>query len=98
MTRIVPLYQAESAPKYIRGSIIGCYQLSITIGLLLTTIVSNATYQRTDSGAYRIPIALQAILSMTLAVGMLFLPESPRYLVKKAHPHQASLTLSNLRA
>ncbi|KAJ6255917.1 hypothetical protein Dda_9376 [Drechslerella dactyloides] len=95
---MVPLYQAESAPKWIRGSIIGCYQLSITIGLLLTTIISNATHSRTDAGAYKIPIALQAILSITLAVGMLFLPESPRFLVKRGHPEAAMLALSKLRA
>ncbi|KAK6359224.1 Plasma membrane low glucose sensor [Orbilia brochopaga] len=95
---MVPLYQAESAPKWIRGSIIGCYQLSITIGLLLTTIISNATHSRTDSGAYKIPISLQAILSISLAVGMLFLPESPRFLVKRGHPEAAMLALSKLRA
>ncbi|KAF3089342.1 Plasma membrane low glucose sensor, variant 2 [Orbilia oligospora] len=95
---MVPLYQAESAPRWIRGSIIGCYQLSITIGLLLTTIISNATHSRTDTGAYRIPISLQAILSVTLAVGMLFLPESPRFLVKRGHPEAATLALAKLRA
>ncbi|KAF3928569.1 hypothetical protein AA313_de0200680 [Arthrobotrys entomopaga] len=95
---MVPLYQAESAPKWIRGSIIGCYQLSITLGLLLTTIISNATHDRTDTGAYRIPISLQAILSITLAIGMLFLPESPRFLVKRGHPEAATLALSKLRA
>ncbi|EWC48824.1 hypothetical protein DRE_00129 [Drechslerella stenobrocha 248] len=95
---MVPLYQAESAPKWIRGSIIGCYQLSITVGLLLTTIISNATHLREDAGAYRIPISLQAILSLTLGIGMLFLPESPRFLVKRGHPEAAALALSKLRA
>lgn len=27
----VPLYQSETAPKWIRGAIVGCYQLAITI-------------------------------------------------------------------
>jgi len=42
----VSLYQSENAPKWIRGVIVGSYQLSITIGLLLTSIVNNATHNR----------------------------------------------------
>ena len=47
------------APKWIRGSIVGSYQLAITIGLLLASIVGNATKDRYDTASYRIPIAVQ---------------------------------------
>lgn len=56
---LVPLYQSETAPKWIRGVIVGCYQLAITIGLLLAAVVDNATQGRADTGSYRIPIAIQ---------------------------------------
>lgn len=55
----VPLYQSETAPKWIRGVIVGCYQWAITIGLLLAAVVDNATQSRQDSGSYRIPISIQ---------------------------------------
>lgn len=93
----VPLYQSETAPKWLRGAIVGTYQLSITIGLLLAAIVNNATKARDDSGSYRIPVALQFVWSIILFTGALFLPESPRYLVKRGRLNKAMASLSRLR-
>lgn len=53
LTTPVPLYQSETAPKWIRGVIVGTYQLAITIGLLLAAVVDNATANRNDTGSYR---------------------------------------------
>jgi MFS family permease len=94
---IVPLYQSETAPKWIRGFIVGAYQWAITIGLLLAAVVNNATGQRNDSGSYRIPIAIQLAWSLILFGGMLFLPETPRYLIKKDNMEKAAKSLSKLR-
>lgn len=69
LTYTVPMYQSETAPKWIRGTIVGAYQLAITIGLLLAAIVNNATKDRNDSGSYRIPIAVQFAWSLILVVG-----------------------------
>lgn len=79
----VPLYQSETSPKWIRGTIVGTYQLAITIGLFLAAIVNNATKNRNDTGAYRIPIAVQFAWSLILVGGLLVLPETPRYLIKQ---------------
>lgn len=59
ISAIIPLYQSETAPKWIRGTIVGTYQLAITIGLFIAAIVNNATKDRNDTGSYRIPIAIQ---------------------------------------
>lgn len=50
----IPLYQSETAPKWIRGTIVGAYQLAITIGILLAAIVDNATGQRNDTGSCKL--------------------------------------------
>lgn len=71
----IPLYQSETAPKWIRGAIVGCYQWAITIGLLLAAIVLNSTKNRDDTGCYRIPVAVQFAWAIILVVGMLILPE-----------------------
>jgi SP family sugar:H+ symporter-like MFS transporter len=63
------MYQSETAPKWIRGVIVGSYQLAITIGLLLAAIVNNSTKLRNDSGSYRIPIAVQFLWALILMVG-----------------------------
>lgn len=36
----IPMYQAETLPKWIRGALIGAYQLCITIGLLVASLVN----------------------------------------------------------
>ena len=94
---LVPLYQSETAPKWIRGAVVGAYQLAITIGLLIASVVNNATADRTDSGAYRIPIAVQFAWAIVLGIGLIFLPETPRYLVKIGNDEKAARSLARLR-
>jgi len=93
----IPLYQSETAPKWIRGTIVGCYQLAITIGILLANIVNNSTKDRDDTGSYRIPIAVQFAWALILFFGCIFLPETPRWYIKKGRPEKAAKSLSTLR-
>jgi sugar porter (SP) family MFS transporter len=97
VSALIPLYQSETSPKWIRGTIVGAYQLAITIGLLLAAIVNNATGKRQDTGSYRIPIAIQFAWGLILIFGMLILPETPRYLIKRGRPEDAAKSLSRLR-
>ncbi|KAL5349730.1 Plasma membrane low glucose sensor [Pseudogymnoascus australis] len=97
VSALIPLYQSETAPKWIRGVIVGAYQLAITIGLLLAAVVDNATANRNDTGSYRIPIAVQFAFAIILGGGMLFLPETPRYLVKRVRHDKAARSLARLR-
>jgi len=93
----IPLYQSETSPKWIRGAIVGAYQLAITIGLLLAAIVNNSTKDRDDTGSYRIPIAVQFAWAIILFIGCIWLPETPRYLIKRGEPQKAAVSLSKLR-
>ncbi|KAH7116246.1 glucose transporter-like protein [Dendryphion nanum] len=97
ISALIPLYQSETAPKWIRGTIVGTYQLAITIGLFLAAIVNNSSKDRNDSGSYRIPVALQFAWAIILVVGLIFLPETPRYLIKIEKYDQAAESLAKLR-
>ncbi|CAR30031.1 MFS domain-containing protein [Lachancea thermotolerans] len=97
LSAIVPLYQSEAAPKWIRGAVVSCYQGAITVGLLLAACVNQGTHARTDSGSYRIPIAIQFAWALILFVGMIVLPESPRFYVKQGKIEKAGNALSRLR-
>ncbi|KAI1079856.1 hexose transporter [Whalleya microplaca] len=97
ISALIPLYQSETAPKWIRGAIVGAYQFAITIGLLLAAIVDYATKDRQDTGSYRIPIAVQFLWAIILIGGMLFLPETPRFLIRKGNHDKAARALSRLR-
>jgi hypothetical protein len=73
------------------------YQFAITIGLLLASCVDYGTQNRTDSGSYRIPMAIQLAWAIVLAAGLLWLPESPRYFVMKGKLDKAAAVLERLR-
>ncbi|KAL1900544.1 hypothetical protein Sste5346_002267 [Sporothrix stenoceras] len=94
---IVILYMSEIAPRKIRGALVSGYQFCITIGLLLASVVCYAVQNRTNTGAYRIPIAIQFAWAIILATGLMLLPDSPRYFVKKGRLEDAARSLSRLR-
>ena len=93
----VPMYQSESLPKWIRGFVVGCYQLCITIGLLLASVVDFSTANRLDSGSYRVPLAIQFAWSLILCIGLFILPETPRFLIRKGKHQKAKEALRFLR-
>jgi sugar porter (SP) family MFS transporter len=73
------------------------YQFCITIGILLANCVVYATQNRRDTGSYRIPIAVQFLWAIILAIGLALLPESPRYWVKKGKLDKAASSLGRVR-
>lgn len=97
VSAIIILYMSEIAPKKVRGAIVAGYQFCITIGLLLASCVDYATEARLNSGSYRIPIGIQMLWAIILAAGLLLLPESPRYFVKKGNHAKAAEVLARLR-
>ena len=86
---MVPLYQAECIPAKRRGTIVSCYQLAITIGLLIGQIVLFFTESKPGKGSYKIPIGLQFAWSGLLAAGLIWFPETPRFLIKAGKWDQA---------
>lgn len=97
VSAIIILYMSEIAPRKVRGALVSGYQFCITIGILLASCVDYGTQNRTDSGSYRIPIAIQMLWAIILAVGLFLLPESPRYYVKKGNLEKATQVLTRLR-
>ena len=97
VSAIIILYMSEIAPRKVRGAIVSGYQFCITIGILLASCVDYGTQDRTDSGSYRIPIAIQMLWALILATGLLLLPESPRYFVKKGQLDRAVAVLARVR-
>ncbi|KAL2784446.1 general substrate transporter [Aspergillus keveii] len=97
VSAIIILYMSEIAPRKVRGAIVSGYQFCVTIGLMTASCVDYGTENRTDSGSYRIPIAIQLIWAIILAVGLFFLPESPRYYVRKGDLTKAAEVLGRVR-
>jgi len=93
---LVPMYQSECAPKWIRGGVVACYQWAITIGLLVASVTVNATKDFDSANSYRIPIGIQFVWAAILCIGLAILPESPRYLLLKGNEDEAWKSLSKL--
>ncbi|KIY68494.1 MFS transporter [Cylindrobasidium torrendii FP15055 ss-10] len=97
VSAVIILYMSEICPRKVRGALVSGYQFCITIGLMLASCVTYATEKRTDTGSYRIPIAIQFAWGIVLAAGLFLLPDSPRYFVKKGQLERAQTTLARLR-
>lgn len=97
LSAVVPLYQSEASPKWVRGAIVSTYQWAITWGLLCSSAIAQGTYKMQNTGLYRIPIGLQSFWALILSAGIVFLPELPRFYVMKDRLVDAAHSLSILR-
>lgn len=88
-----PLYLAEIAPESIRGAMISLYQLMITIGIL-AAFLSNTAFSY--SGDWRWMLGIIAIPSALFLVAVVFLPESPRWLMMRGRKDKAEKALVRL--
>ncbi|KAF3397047.1 High-affinity fructose transporter ght6 [Talaromyces pinophilus] len=79
LSLIVPMYQGESGPRHIRGSLISLYQLFITLGIFVAYCIDFGTESMTSSASWRIPMGITYLWAIILGVGIIFFPESPRY-------------------
>ncbi|MFH0717475.1 sugar porter family MFS transporter [Staphylococcus delphini] len=79
-TAIVPVYLSELAPTDARGSLSSLNQLMITIGILASYLVN---YAFAPIEGWRWMLGLAVVPSLILMIGVIFMPESPRWLLEK---------------
>ncbi|KAK7452121.1 hypothetical protein VKT23_012226 [Stygiomarasmius scandens] len=94
LSAAVPMYQAETAPSQIRGTLTATYQLFITFGILVAYCISIGTRNINDAGSWRIVVGLGIIWPFILGTGILFMPESPRWLATKDRYTDAHLSVA----
>jgi sugar porter (SP) family MFS transporter len=89
-----PLYISEVSPANYRGMLVSLNQLAITIGIMLAYVV-DAFFAASES--WRWMFAMGVIPAIILFFGMLFLPQSPRWLLYKGYFDSAKKTLQKIR-
>lgn len=89
-----PLYLAEIAPEDKRGAMISTYQLMITIGIFVA-FLSDLAFSYTES--WRWMLGIIALPGALFLLGVLGLPESPRWLVLRGRSTDATTVLRKLR-
>ncbi|CAK5267260.1 unnamed protein product [Mycena citricolor] len=96
-TSTVPAYHAECAPPEKRGSYIVIEGALIAFGIMSSYWIDFALYWAKGSSAqWRVPIAVQILLALIMILGVLFLPESPRWLAKQGRTAETLAVLSAL--
>ena len=90
-----PLYIGEIAPAPFRGRMVAINQLTIVLGILITNIV-NYSLRNEGDDAWRWMFGLGAIPSLLFFVGVLWLPESPRWLSKMNKLEKAKIILERI--
>ncbi|KAH6617686.1 MFS sugar transporter-like protein [Chaetomium sp. MPI-SDFR-AT-0129] len=102
---IVPVYQAEIAPKEIRGRVVSLQQWAITWGILIQYFIQFGAAEGIGGGskdpnqptaAFRIPWGIQMVPAFILLVGLYFFPYSPRWLASQDRWDEAIRVLANL--
>src|SRR5246127_3533650 len=90
-----PLYIGEIAPPNLRGGLVTLNQLAITVGILLSYVV-DALFAPNQS--WRWMLASGVLPAIALELGVVFLPESPRWLLLHGFRERATKTFARIRA
>ncbi|KAH8431088.1 sugar porter family MFS transporter [Aspergillus melleus] len=93
---LVPMYQGESAPRQIRGAMISCYQLFVTLGIFLSYCINLGTNTMEGTGQWRITLGLTFLFALILGGGMIFFPESPRFEYRHGRVDNARATMAKM--
>jgi sugar porter (SP) family MFS transporter len=83
-TQTVPMYVAELAPAKIRGRLVLTFQIGIGVGIVVSTIVGAS-----EQFSWRLSIGMAAAPAALMLLLAFWLPESPRWLVKR-HDHDGA--------
>jgi MFS transporter, SP family, galactose:H+ symporter len=93
-TSTVPIYISEVSPPQTRGWQVSLFQLAITIGILAAYLVD---YVFSGSSRWRWMLGLAFVPGAILGLGMIRMPESPRWLAERGQSHLARRVLARIR-
>ena len=93
----VPLYLAELAPADMRGLLVSVNNSCIVIGQVSAAIIDGLLSADKQTG-WRWMLGLGGVPSIVQFVGLLALPESPRWLISRGREDDARKVLTKLRA
>ncbi|KAK2744638.1 hypothetical protein FQN57_004243 [Myotisia sp. PD_48] len=95
-TSVVPVYQAECAKPHIRGRLVILANISNTVANCLANWMNYGLYFAGGAFQWRFPLAFQLVFAMLAIPIMIYLPESPRWLLLKDRHEEALQVLARL--
>lgn len=111
-SNVVPLYLSEISPANIRGRLVTCYQLAVTIGILTAYLCNysllefTSIFQNETNGSllrfifadqvWRGMFSLEVIPAVLFFIGLFFVPDSPRWLLKQGREKEGKDILTRI--
>lgn len=92
----VPVFSAENVPASVRGGLVMSWQIWTAFGIFLGT-VANLVVMDTGDISWRLQFGSAFIPAVPLVFGIWFVPESPRWLMKKQRYAKAFRSFLRLR-
>jgi sugar porter (SP) family MFS transporter len=105
---IAPMYIAEIAPAKLRGKLVSINQLNIVVGLSAAYFANYFIIQASSSGAdwvaawgldahtWRWMLGVEIVPAVVFLLGLLVIPDSPRWLVNNGREQEARVVLAKL--
>jgi sugar porter (SP) family MFS transporter len=91
----VPVYLSEVAPSHARGWVVSLFQLAVTIGIVVAYLTD---YAFASVEGWRWMLGLAVVPALVFGIGMFFLPETPRWLLRGGRYEVAHSVLARIRA
>jgi sugar porter (SP) family MFS transporter len=92
---VAPLYISEIAPVAIRGKLVSINQVALTSGIVISYLID---YAFAGSQEWRWMFAMAVVPAAAFGIGLLFIPDSPRWLAGRGHTDKARAVLKRIRA
>ncbi len=93
---VAPMYISEQSPQKLRGGMTALNQVMITFGIL-AAYLSDYGLSGIGSTNWRWMFAVEAIPGAALAIAMVFVPHTPRWLVEHGRLDEAKHVLGRTR-
>ncbi|MGH2871439.1 MAG: MFS transporter, partial [Solirubrobacteraceae bacterium] len=92
---VAPMYISEQSPKHLRGGMTALNQLAITFGIFIAYFVADAL--KGTAHGWRWMFGLGAVPGIALAIAMLTVPHTPRWLIEHKRSDDARDVLKRTR-
>ncbi|WLF81892.1 sugar transporter-like protein [Lodderomyces elongisporus] len=96
-TATIPVWQSEMSRAENRGFLVNMEGAFIAVGTFVAYWVDFGFSYADSSILWRFPVAFQVVFALFVFVGIIGLPESPRWLIKNHHEEDAKVVLAALR-
>lgn len=111
-SNVVPLYLSEISPANIRGRLVTCYQLAVTLGILIAYLCNYGLLELVPidqseanesllrfvfaDQIWRGMFSLEVIPAVLFFIGLFFVPDSPRWLLKQGREKEGKGVLTRI--